>query len=143
MHPERPTTYLRQAQPPQTPFLPGAWAPAAPFFRSTTVMRTRRCVHKARNPTSNHVMRVGSFYYTMLNAVVLRHSVTVCELLLEQALLVKTCSKHKLLKIPTNRIFRSEGFFGYFGQNFGIRGAEHHKRATLTQPSPTSFPVIQ
>jgi len=40
---------------------------------------------------------------------------------------------------------RAGGRVGYFGQNFGIRGAEHHKRATLTQmqPSPTSFPVIQ
>jgi len=44
---------------------------------------------------------------------------------------------------PTNQIFRSENFFGYFGQNFGIRGAEHDKRTELTQPSPTSFPVIQ
>jgi len=36
-------------------------------------------------------------------------------------------------------VFFGEGFL----QNFGIRGAEHHKIATLTQPSPTSFPVIQ
>ena len=43
----------------------------------------------------------------------------------------------------TNQIFRSVGFFGYFGQKFGIRGAEHHKIATMTRHSPTSFPVIQ
>jgi len=45
----------------------------------------------------------------------------------------------------TNRIFRSvkKKNFRYVGQNFGIRGAEHHNRTTLTQPSPTSFPVIQ
>ena len=47
------------------------------------------------------------------------------------------------INYSTNRIFRSAGFFGYFGENFGIRGEEHHKRATLTQSSPTSFPVIQ
>ena len=44
----------------------------------------------------------------------------------------------------TNRIFRSvkkKEFFGYVRHNCGIRGADHHKRATLTQPSPTSFPV--
>ena len=41
------------------------------------------------------------------------------------------------------RFFGVQEFFGYFCQNFGIRGAEHHKRATLTQPSPTSCPVIQ
>jgi len=46
-------------------------------------------------------------------------------------------------QFATNQIFRSEGILGYFGQIFGIRGAEHHKRATLTQPSPTSFPVIR
>ena len=57
------------------------------------------------------------------------------ELLVSQGSAPTACS--------TNRIFRSVGFFGYFGQNFGIRGAEHHKRATLTQPSPTSFPFIQ
>ena len=34
-------------------------------------------------------------------------------------------------QIPTNRIFLRVAFFGCFGQNFGIRGAEHHKRATL------------
>ena len=45
--------------------------------------------------------------------------------------------------ISTVRIYWTFGFFGLFGQKFGIRGAEHHKRATLTQPSPTSFPVIQ
>ena len=48
-------------------------------------------------------------------------------------------AQKKRFQKTTNRIFRSEGFFGYFGQNFGIRGAEHHKRAILTQPSPTSF----
>jgi len=29
-----------------------------------------------------------------------------------------------------NRIFRMCRFFRYFGQNFGIRGAEHHKLHT-------------
>jgi len=42
-----------------------------------------------------------------------------------------------------NWIFWSVGFFGYLGEIFGIRGAEHHKSATLTQPSTTSFLVIQ
>jgi len=36
-------------------------------------------------------------------------------------------------------IFRNVGVFGYFGQNFGIRDAEHHKIATLTQPPSQSF----
>ena len=33
--------------------------------------------------------------------------------------------------------------FRILRSNFGIRGAEHHKRATLTQPSPTSFHVFR
>jgi len=47
------------------------------------------------------------------------------------SLVASTTWYRRILVCPTNRIFRSVGFFGYFGQNFGIRGAEHHKRTTL------------
>jgi len=52
-----------------------------------------------------------------------------------------------LIELRTG-FFGVKDFFGYFGQNFGIRGAEHHKRATLTQPRPQpnflrpSFPRV-
>ena len=43
-----------------------------------------------------------------------------------------------LIELRTG-FFGVKDFFGYFGQNFGIRGAEHHKRASTRQIAETGY----
>ena len=61
---------------------------------------------------------------------------SVCQKLLEVQEIWRACKGDKRTTNSTNQILR---FFGFFGQNFAVRGAEHHKRATLTH-NPAQLP---
>ena len=92
------------------------------------IEQLRSCGRRRAQHTSRSVLATRGFV----------HTVIVC-------LRRETPSPTPWVTVLRTGFFGVKDFSGYFGQNFGIRGAEHHKRATLTQmqPSPTSFPVIQ